>query len=173
MKPARNQRGNALIEFTLIGIPLIFILISIFEISRGMWVYHTLAHAVREGTRYAIVHGTNCWPVPGDPTSNSCQVTLGQVARRIQDAGVGLMPDDLNLTFSANGSAMPPCRLSDCVANSAFWPPDALNVPKMLIGIKGTYPFRSAISMFWPGAGKGIVFGQFTFPATSQDEIQF
>ena len=46
MNPKRLFRsrcgGQSLVEFTLVGIPLIFVLISVFEISRGMWMYHTL-----------------------------------------------------------------------------------------------------------------------------------
>ena len=54
-----KRRGNSMIEFTLVGIPLMFVLISIVELSRGMWIYHTLAHAVKEGTRYTAVRGQN------------------------------------------------------------------------------------------------------------------
>ena len=49
-----------MLEFVLVGIPLIFVILSIFEIARGMWTYQTLAFAVREGTRYAIMHGKGC-----------------------------------------------------------------------------------------------------------------
>src|SRR5690242_13216787 len=61
MNPKRLFRtgcsGQSLVEFTFVGIPMIFVLIGTFEISRGMWMYHTLAHAVRDGVRYASVHG--------------------------------------------------------------------------------------------------------------------
>src|SRR5882762_5274489 len=53
-------RGSNILEFTLVGIPLVFILISTFEMARGMWNYHVMAYAVKEGTRYASVHGNNC-----------------------------------------------------------------------------------------------------------------
>lgn len=62
-----RRGGNAMIEFVLVGIPLIFVLISIFEMARGMWLYHTLAYSVKEGVRYTIVHGQNCATAP-----NSC-----------------------------------------------------------------------------------------------------
>src|SRR5215212_5363994 len=80
--------GNSLVEFTLVGIPLIFILIATFELSRGMWSYHTLAYAVKSGARYTIVHGQNCAIAP-----NACTVTIGQIAATIKSAGVGLPPD--------------------------------------------------------------------------------
>ena len=35
MRRARS-RGNTMVEFTLVGIPIMFALISVFEISRAM-----------------------------------------------------------------------------------------------------------------------------------------
>ena len=91
----RRVAGNTLIEFTLVGIPLVFLLVSVFEMSRGMWLYHTLATAVREGTRLAVVHGGDCNLYP-----NSCAVTVRTVANRIRDAAVGLPPSDMqNVTL--------------------------------------------------------------------------
>src|SRR5579871_5563504 len=75
-----KRSGQSLIEFTLVGIPLIFVLISVFEISRGMWIYHTLAYSVKNGVRYASVHGINC---VGSATNsklqnpNNCTVNMG------------------------------------------------------------------------------------------------
>ena len=48
-----NRKGVAMIEFTFVGIPMIFVLVSSFEMARGMWIYHTMAYAVKEGARYA------------------------------------------------------------------------------------------------------------------------
>src|SRR5438105_301282 len=89
-----RQRGQAIVEFTLIGIPLMFVLISVFEVSRGMWIYHTLAHSVRDGVRYASVHGINC-----GQNGNTCTVTMRQIAAVIRDAGVGLDPASTNVSF--------------------------------------------------------------------------
>ena len=77
-KSAKNRRkrlGQSLVEFTFVGIPIIFILISVFEVSRGMWIYQTLAHSVKNGTRYASVHGINC--VSTSFNSNNCTVNMG------------------------------------------------------------------------------------------------
>ena len=59
-KKRRSRAGQAMVEFTFVGIPLMFTLISIFEVSRGMWIYHTLAYSVKNGVRFASVHGINC-----------------------------------------------------------------------------------------------------------------
>ncbi len=176
MNSRRVQRqGNSVIEFTLVGIPMIFVLISVFEMSRGMWLYHTLAHAVKEGTRFAVVHGRSCELEP-----NSCTVTVRDIAQRIRTNGVGLLPQELNVTLSSEPNSplsVVNCRpLSQCLEGATAaeqWPQYPSNQPGMDLTLTATYPFRSAISMFWPGAGKGMNFGVFTFPAQSTETIQF
>lgn len=166
-----SSRGNTVIEFTLVGIPLIFTLISIFEIARGMWAYQTLAYAIKEGVRFAIVHGQNCETPP-----NACQVTVGHIATRIRDAGVGLVPTELEVTLIpvAVPADTVSCQpLSACLGNSNYWPPYPGNQPRLEIEIQGAFPFRSAIAMLWPGAGRGMTFGTYTFRATSRERIQF
>jgi hypothetical protein len=172
-KAEHRRRGSTLVEFTLIGIPLIFVLISIFELSRGMWVYHTLAQAVRQGTRYASVHGDDCGTLP-----HACQITISQIAQRIQDFGVGLDPNELTLTFDlpadvAGGSKVGPALLSALLANSTVWPSGAASMRDNTILVFASYRFRSALSFFWPGAGPGMNFGTFYFTAVSEDRIQF
>src|SRR5438874_911896 len=95
MRIARcSSKGGTLIEFMFVGIPIMFVLISIFEMSRAMWTYHTLAFAIKEGTRFAIVHGGNCVTAP-----NACAKTVADVATVISDAGVGLEPGLLNVSL--------------------------------------------------------------------------
>jgi hypothetical protein len=172
-----RRRGNALIEFTLVGIPMIFVLISIFEMSRGMWIYHTLAHALKEGTRYASVHGQSCYN-----GTAPCPITIADVANRVKDSGVGLIPDELNITISS--MACTGCTavqsvacnpLSSCFLNTTQFPSDkAGNEPGLSeVAITGTYPFRSAIAMFWPGAHGGIQFPAFNLPASARERVHF
>lgn len=170
----RNHRecGNAIVEMTLIGIPIMFVLISIFEISRGMWVYHTLAHTVKEGTRFGIVRGINCATAP-----NACTATVAQVATVIKDAGVGLVTTDLNVTLTSAGGTVNCNPISTClntgnVANNAVWPPAAGSAVGTALTITAVYPFRSALAMFWPGAGK-TSFGVYNLPSSSTELIQF
>jgi Flp pilus assembly protein TadG len=165
---SRQHGGATFLEFTLVGIPMIFALISIFEMARGMWLYHTLAYSVREGTRYTTVHGSDCATSP-----NSCTVTIGQIAGVIQNAGTGLDPSLLNLTFTPSTGSSIRCALADCLNNGTTWPPSNANTPGMTVAISGIYPFRSAIAMFWPGSNPSGPFPAVNFPAASQDTIQF
>jgi Flp pilus assembly protein TadG len=183
MTRTRNpRRGNAVLEFTLVGIPVVFVLISIFEVSRGMWIYHTLAHAAREGTRFAIVHGQNCGTLPTvcdkSVADSCCKKTVADIAAVIRDAGAGLIPEDLTVTirntnvFGANFDTVGPAFLSTLLSDNTEWPTGTGSSPGNDIEITLTYPFRSAIALFWPGAGP-VTFGTFNLPATSQDRIQF
>ena len=164
----RERGGSTFLEFTLVGIPVIFLLISVFEMCRGMWTYHTLAAAVKAGTRYTAVHGQNCAQAP-----NACTVTIGQIATRIQSAGPGLLPGQFNLTFTpASGSAVS-CAMSDCLTNATQFPATGANAVGNDVAISGSYPFRSIISMSWTGAGTVGRFGVVNFGAASKERIQY
>ncbi len=53
----RSERGNELIELSLVGILLFTLVFGIMELGRAIWIYDTVAHLAREGARYAIVRG--------------------------------------------------------------------------------------------------------------------
>lgn len=53
----RNERGSTLVEFALVLLIAMTILLGIMEFGRAVWIYGTIAHAAREGTRFAIVRG--------------------------------------------------------------------------------------------------------------------
>jgi Flp pilus assembly protein TadG len=174
-----KQRGQSMVEFTFVGIPLIFVLISIFEVSRGMWMYHTMAYAVKVGVRYAIVHGANCDPLKLS-LGNNCQVKLGpssdatSIAGVIRNAGVGLVPTTTLLTFTSLAGATTPCTLDTVTTPcpATVWPPTGSNDISDQITIKITTPFTSGIAMFWPGSRPNS-FGSFILGAQSSDRIQY
>lgn len=176
----RTQRGQAMVEFTMVGIPIIFTLVSVFEISRGMWNYHTLAHAAKSGMRYTIVHGRNCDPaLHPAPALNSCLVTVGNIAAVIKDAGVGLDLEQTTLTFrtlNPDGTVkgtVGPCTLTACQGNTTQWPPnDGSNQKGSLIRIDAKTVFRSAIAMLWPGSSPVSVTVT-NLGASSSDAMQF
>ncbi len=165
-----RTRGASLVEFTLVGISMVFLLISTIEIARGMWQYHTLAYAIKAGARYAVVHGQDCTIAP-----NTCTVTISQIASVIRRAGIGLPDSALTVTFAAASGGNTTCLLRDCIANntSGYWPPSGSNSPGQNLKISGIYPFRSVMIMFWPGVGTNRTAGEFRFSATSRESIQF
>jgi Flp pilus assembly protein TadG len=173
------QRGSAMIEFVLVGIPLIFVMISIFEISRAMWMYVTVAHAVKEGVRFAVVHGNNCTIAP-----NSCRVQVRDIATRIANNGVGLLPDQfLNVQFISSTRTVTCPTLNDCLTGAAgntYWPTSAPGAAADVgssrgadLEITGRYQFTSLILMFWPGAAPVGTFGAMSLGASAKESVQY
>jgi Flp pilus assembly protein TadG len=167
-RPRAGSRGNSLLEFTLVGIPMIFLLISTFEMARGMWIYHTLVNSVKVGARYASVHGQLCATSP-----NTCTVTVAQVAAQVRNGGIGLDPTQLSLPFITQGVAPVSCVLNNCLSNSSGCPDPAGYSIGNTVEIDATYPFTSMISMFWPGRGSQSPTATIDLPASSKVRIQF
>lgn len=57
MRCRQNERGATVVELALVLVMLLAILSCIMEFGRAVWIYASIAHAAREGTRFAIVHG--------------------------------------------------------------------------------------------------------------------
>jgi hypothetical protein len=57
-RPGRGSRsrGQALVEFALVFPILMFLLLAVFDVGRGVFVYNALTNAAREGARLAIVN---------------------------------------------------------------------------------------------------------------------
>jgi hypothetical protein len=163
----QRQRGSTMLEFTLVGIPMIFVLLSVFEISRIVWSYHTLAAAVAEGARFSIVHGKNCSKAPND-----CAATVGDIAGRVKSRGIGLIPSDTTLTFTWKTGTMS-CAMPSCLTNTTVWPPAGANEPGTEIEVKAVYAMKSPMSMFWPSAGTVNPLGNLKLGASSREAIQF
>jgi Flp pilus assembly protein TadG len=170
----RQTAGNSIIEFTLVGIPLIFVLISTFQMATGMWLYHTLAFAAKQGARYSIVHGANC-----SRNGNSYCVTVSNVATVIGNAAVGLDPSKMTVTLTPSQGSAITDTLKNLMTSSTYtstnWPPSAsgANAVGQPVTIYVQYPFNSGISMFWPGTKPIDSLGRITMPASSTDVIQF
>jgi hypothetical protein len=167
LRKQSGRKGQALLEFTLTAIPMIFLLISVEEMSRGMWIYTTLAHTVKEATRYGIVHGADC-----AQADSSCPVTLGQVATRIQQAGQGLDPSRLNIVLQTSNGTQNCTPLNSCLSSATTWPAAPDNSVGLPITVSATYPFNSALAMFIPQVGS-MSFSAMNFSASSKEEIRY
>ncbi len=123
-------------EFLMAGIPTVFILISTVDLSLGMWQYHTLARAIKEGTRYLVPRGVDC-----TLNSNTCSTTVGAVASKIAAEAIGIPATSLNVTLTSQSGQTQTCNpLSSCYSSSTVWPPSTNgdNAVGKLVTIKGT-----------------------------------
>ena len=85
-RPLGSRRGQSMVEFSLVFILFVVMMAGLFEFSRAMWAYTTLAHATRQGARYAMVHGEN----------NA--VTTDQIIARVKSQAIGLDPNQITVT---------------------------------------------------------------------------
>jgi Flp pilus assembly protein TadG len=54
-----DSRGQSIVEFSLSALMLVLVVFGVFEASRMLLVYTTVANAARAGARYAIVNGSD------------------------------------------------------------------------------------------------------------------
>jgi Flp pilus assembly protein TadG len=156
-----------MIEFALVGPVLLLIPVSLFQICLAMWNYEALAFAVREGARYIATKGQGC-----SFGTNSCAVTVGNVATDIATAAVGLAPGQLNITLSASGggSSVTCNPLNSCYNNSTTWPPSTGNTEgSSTVTVTGYYPL---VLFFMPRQGN-VSSSSGNLQASSQQVIQF
>lgn len=80
-----GQGGQAMVEFAVAATLFFTLIAAILDLSRGVWYQGTLQNAVREATRYAMVHGSaSSSPVgpadgnytAGPPSTDSTLTTL-------------------------------------------------------------------------------------------------
>jgi hypothetical protein len=97
----RRSRGQGLVEFSLVAPLLFFLIFGIVEAGRFILYYHSLNHGVREGARYAILHGPNAYdgcpsgPLPANVIAPSCYDPDGDNVRAaVVDAVFGLMAEE-------------------------------------------------------------------------------
>jgi Flp pilus assembly protein TadG len=161
---AQRRRGSAALEMALIAIPLIFFLLAVVELSRGMWTYTTLASAVKRGARFLIVHGSRCVGA-----ASACQITIGDATRIVTQAGVGLDPMQMQLTFISGGQTYTCATASSCLTNGTAWPPAGANAVGVTVSVQGSYAFRPVMGFIWPGKTGGT----FDLWSKSSETIQF
>jgi Flp pilus assembly protein TadG len=167
MSKLGKRRGNALIEFTLVGIPVIFLTISVFSISIDMWEFHELPYAVEMTARYAATHGQGC-----AQSGNTCSITVAKMVTYFEAQNISLIPSLVNVTFT-DGSGSTSCApLSNCAASATTFPHTGYNAPGQDITVYATYTLKNPIAMFWPPT-QSAVWQNFTVSATSRQRILF
>jgi Flp pilus assembly protein TadG len=55
----KSERGSYIIEFGLSFVVFLTMVLGILDVSRGIYAYSFLAGAAKEGTRFAMVHGSS------------------------------------------------------------------------------------------------------------------
>jgi Flp pilus assembly protein TadG len=167
MKRQRVSRGSTVLEFALAGIPMMIAFVSIVQMGLTMWTYQTLAYGAKELNRYIAVHGTHC-----GSGSNSCKLTVGNVATAAETFAIGLNPDTLNLTLTSPGTSYSCNPVSSCTSNTNPWPPAADSTVGTALQVKLQYLVSPGFTMVW-GGSKATTYGSYNLGAYSKQRVLF
>ncbi len=107
----RRQRGNQLVEVSLIFLPMFAMLLALVDFSMALFLRATMQNAVREGVRYAVTYQT---------AGGMCQdasiravvkgASVGFLADASHDAKIKVRyyaPSDLTTEVTGTGSNAP------------------------------------------------------------------
>jgi Flp pilus assembly protein TadG len=129
------DRAQALVETALVLPLLLLLIVGLFDVGRAIWLSNTLATAVREGTRYGVVHGalSGSPTGPGAPsyTAPDTDTTITAVVRSYS-AGV---PSNLTVLST--------------------WPDGNANRGSRIV-VSATFPFTPILSQVFLGGGLNI-----------------
>jgi len=148
----RSDEGATLVEMALATTILFALLFGVFEISLASYTYHYISDAAREGARWAIVRGSNCYQdMPWAPSSFKCDATSDQIGDYVKSLGYPGI-DARNITVTTTWHAAHPVTASD--PPSTTWDTtdcgdtDPCKVPGNEVQVTVTYYFPLSIP-FW------------------------
>jgi len=140
-KDPNGEQGSSLVEMAVSSAIFLATFIGVFELCISCYAFHFVSDAAREGSRYAMVRGSNsCTYTPNLP---NCNVTSAQVQTYIQNLGYpGLSASDLTATTTwLTVSAAQPATWSTCTSGTC-------NAPGNQVQVAVTYAFPLSIP-FW------------------------
>jgi Flp pilus assembly protein TadG len=103
----RAEDGDTLVEFALTFHILAALLFGLIQVCIAFYAYEAISDLAREGTRYAIVHGSTCETGAGA----SCTATASSIQTYVK--GIGLLNSN-SLTVTAtfpDGTEAPGSRV--------------------------------------------------------------
>jgi Flp pilus assembly protein TadG len=96
-----DDRAQALVEFALVLPIFLLIVTGVLDVARAVWQENTLAYSAREGTRYAIVHGSSGTPVVGpiSNTINPSAFNTGNIVTTVRSAAIGVAGVNVTIDY--------------------------------------------------------------------------
>lgn len=161
---ARNENGGTLVE-TAFSLTLLFVFIfGIMELSLALYSYHFVSDAAREGTRYAIVRGSD-WSNQCDGNGNAgtgytsagCNASVADIQAYVSSLnfpGILITTSDVCVQFFGT----PPTSASSSCTNSTG---TLTNANGNVVQVTVTYPFTFGL----PGLRK------FTYSLASTSQM--
>jgi Flp pilus assembly protein TadG len=166
MRMRRHRRGSAILEFVLTGIPLMFVWISIVQLSLEMWHYHTLQYAVKAAGAY-VAHKGSAYVSAGNTAK-----TISDAAAVLRDSAIGMPTTSLQVTWTSGATSVT-CYLNNCLTNTTTWPPTATSSAGSTFTIKADYVFNAGAIRMVTGKYAPVRFGSHHMPGYTRQAILF
>ena len=83
-----------MVEFSLVFVAFLVLMVGLFELGRAVWIYETVAHAARQGARYAMVNGNM-----GAPDNTA-------LIASVKAQSVGLISSNITVTPTWEGGGL-------------------------------------------------------------------
>jgi hypothetical protein len=163
----KRQRGIAFIEFTIVGVPIVFLTTSITEMSLESWNFHSMVYAIEVADRYACDHGRTC-----SKNGNTCTIRVQDVASLISHPAPGLDSSLMNVTLTTHSTSTNCLPLNACFTNTTQFPSTTDNGVGLDIKISATCAMHNPVSMLWFGSA-GTAIGTFTVGTTTRQNIVY
>jgi len=103
----KYERGATLVEFALAMTVILTLLLGTVDLGRALFAYDWVSNAARQGTRFAMVRGTNCTELSG-----GCPATNTDITNYLYSLGSGINTSALTITsgcYSTTFVSSPPC----------------------------------------------------------------
>lgn len=161
----RGENGGTLVETTLSLLLLFVFIFGIIELSWALYSYHFVSDAAREGSRYAMVRGSD-WPTTCTSyTSAGCVATAAQVAQYVSSLnfpGIWVstsanngQTDDVFVCYSSSIPSSAPAACTTVPSSTTT------GAAGSVVQVTVTYPFSFGI----PGLRK------FTYSLSSSSQM--
>lgn len=124
-----SQRGASTVEFAISSLLMLMLLFGILECSLLLYSYHTVSNAARQGSRWAIVRGSDC-------VASTCPATANSVKSYVLTQVPLLDTTQVSVTTTWSSS-------SDCTVTSSSGPAG----PGCIVAVQVSYPFQLQIPL--------------------------
>jgi Flp pilus assembly protein TadG len=134
----RHETGQAVAEFSMVIIVLALVLVGIFDLGRGVYMYNGVSEAAREVARRTIVH-------QGDPLGTSAETVAVVNTQKKLVPGLAT-PTFACVDVAGTVVAHDPCQSGEYVRVTAT----TSYAPISLLGLTGPITLTSSASMMVP-----------------------
>jgi Flp pilus assembly protein TadG len=139
----RGEEGASLVEMALACSTLLLMLFGIIETSIGLYTYHYVADAAREGSRWAMVRGSLC--STNTPGLDHCNASSSDISTYVKS--LGYWHNDSNMTVSATW-ATPTTSGTPATATWSACTTGTCNQPGFMVIVTVTEAFPLSIP-YW------------------------